>query len=656
MAITTSLKTGFLLLVLAGLLVAGTAAHAAPRVSPYGPGETLAPDCLPGEANCSVHVSTSDIAEGANAYYSDARVLSYLDSLDASRFFSTTSAEYLLSQGGSASFSNASITNATTTNLFASNLTLGTLTGFLRATAGVVATALVNLASDVTGILPIANGGTGNPAGGTTNGVEYYDGLKLTNGSGFVFDGSHVGIGTTTPAFPFVLSGANSSTTYLDPSIGVPVVPQALLSTSYSAPGTTNFANLFVDTTERYTTAQAGGTNYGIYDSVTIPASATVAQPSIAALGVFANHRGSAPMSTLYGANLIARSSGSATIASMNGFLGSVQIAGGTGATSTNASGVTGIVAVTSPYSRITNAQALSASLTLGNANASFTNGYGLKINDLINTGSITSTYGVYVGDITAGTQTNRPYSFYAFDASAYNYFAGNTGIGTSSPATALEVGGDVTIDAILNCNGLTQAVVTDANGKLQCGALTPSDKRLKTNIEPLDAASGLSLIEKLRPVSYDWKDPRVYGNSPQLQYGFIAQEEREVAPNLVATTAPTALTPGETYVFNYFGLIAPIVKAIQELDARIVAFGESFSSAVATFGAVTTRDITVEQALCIGSTCVTEDDLKAILSNNRMQAPAPPPPPAEESAPDTASPEEESADTPKDSADIPVP
>src|SRR3989344_1349939 len=51
---------------------------------------------------------------------------------------------------------------ASTTDLIVSDgFTFSTITGFLKATAGVVAAALVNLASDVTGILPVANGGTG---------------------------------------------------------------------------------------------------------------------------------------------------------------------------------------------------------------------------------------------------------------------------------------------------------------------------------------------------------------------------------------------------------------------------------------------------------------------------------------------------------------
>jgi hypothetical protein len=51
---------------------------------------------------------------------------------------------------------------ASTSALVASNsFTFLRATGFLKAVAGAVSTALINLASDVTGVLPIANGGTG---------------------------------------------------------------------------------------------------------------------------------------------------------------------------------------------------------------------------------------------------------------------------------------------------------------------------------------------------------------------------------------------------------------------------------------------------------------------------------------------------------------
>jgi len=51
---------------------------------------------------------------------------------------------------------------ASTSNLIVSNaFTFASLSGFLKATAGVISTALVDLASNVTGILAVANGGTG---------------------------------------------------------------------------------------------------------------------------------------------------------------------------------------------------------------------------------------------------------------------------------------------------------------------------------------------------------------------------------------------------------------------------------------------------------------------------------------------------------------
>ncbi len=70
------------------------------------------------------------------------------------------------------------------------------------------------------------------------------------------------------------------------------------------------------------------------------------------------------------------------------------------------------------------------------------TNGYGVNILSPINAGTIGTTYGLYINSQTIGTQTNAPYALYQAGASDKNYFAGNVGIGTTSPATRLEVAG----------------------------------------------------------------------------------------------------------------------------------------------------------------------------------------------------------------------
>jgi hypothetical protein len=71
------------------------------------------------------------------------------------------------STGGRLTVPNASTTNftalyASTTDLVASNsFTIGSLSGFLKATAGAVAATAVNLTSDIAGTLAVSNGGTG---------------------------------------------------------------------------------------------------------------------------------------------------------------------------------------------------------------------------------------------------------------------------------------------------------------------------------------------------------------------------------------------------------------------------------------------------------------------------------------------------------------
>jgi hypothetical protein len=80
----------------------------------------------------------------------------------------------------------------------------------------------------------------------------------------------------------------------------------------------------------------------------------------------------------------------------------------------------------------ITNASAINSFALNLNAGGTITNLKNIDIS-LYNAGTITNTYGLYIGDLTSGAQTNQAYSIYASDPNTRSYFAGNVGIGTTT-------------------------------------------------------------------------------------------------------------------------------------------------------------------------------------------------------------------------------
>ncbi|MEK7136340.1 MAG: hypothetical protein AAB821_02000, partial [Patescibacteria group bacterium] len=74
----------------------------------------------------------------------------------------------------------------------------GTANRLLRTDGTTVSFGQAVLTTDVSGTLPVANGGT-NATSQSTNGVNYFNGTSITSGTSFVFNGTNVGIGTTTP-------------------------------------------------------------------------------------------------------------------------------------------------------------------------------------------------------------------------------------------------------------------------------------------------------------------------------------------------------------------------------------------------------------------------------------------------------------------------
>ena len=129
---------------------------------------------------------------------------------------------------------------------------------------------------------------------------------------------------------------------------------------------------------------------------------------------------------------------------------------------------------------------------------------------------------------------------------------SGNVGIGTTVPSDKLEVNG------LLRLNGLGSSGGTQLcrNGSNQIAACS-SSLRYKTNVATLP--SGMSLINRLRPVTFDWKQ----GGEHDL--GLVAEEVAKVEPLLV-----THNERGEIEGVKYDRIAVVLINAIKQQQEQM--------------------------------------------------------------------------------------
>jgi hypothetical protein len=94
------------------------------------------------------------------------------------------------------------------------------------------------------------------------------------------------------------------------------------------------------------------------------------------------------------------------------------------------------------------------------------------------------------------------------------------------------------------------------------------SDQRLKENI--VDLPDGLNTVMALKPRKFDWKEGK--GKDIKGDRGFIAQEFETVFPDMIDEWKDPSPEGEEPYKSVRADLIPVLVKAIQELNAKVDA------------------------------------------------------------------------------------
>ena len=97
-------------------------------------------------------------------------------------------------------------------------------------------------------------------------------------------------------------------------------------------------------------------------------------------------------------------------------------------------------------------------------------------------------------------------------------------------------------------------------------GTIQTSDRNQKNTIVTSDL--GLPFINKLKPVSYK------FNNKTRTHYGLISQDVETVLSDISKATSEFAgfIKEDDSYGLRYNEFIAPLIKAVQELSAKVTA------------------------------------------------------------------------------------
>ena len=226
---------------------------------------------------------------------------------------------------------------------------------------------------------------------------------------------------------------------------------------------------------------------------------------------------------------------------------------------------------------------------------------------------------------------------------------AGKIGIGTTSPNYPLDVQATVSTSVSGAYGFLNSSTPTgtgsgtgtanfsiNAAGRIVATEFdATSDERLKTLVAPIDPSKALAVVAALNPVDYQWN---ALSQNPDasVKAGFFAQQVQTVIPEAVS------IFPGvlpDQYHLDYSQITPYLAAAIQELNIKIAPLTSidptangSLASLVATYVENSANGITDffanrvhTQELCLrdssgSETCITKSQLDQLLQNAGVQ------------------------------------
>ena len=447
-------------------------------------------------------------------------------------------------------------------------------------------------------------GGSLSNTGGTANGVAYLNGSKaLTTGSALTFDGTNLGVGTTSPSTKLHIYTASATGTYLrsENTAGFLYTGVKSSGVGYVATESNTALELGTNGTVRATFDTSGNLGLGVTPSAwgssfkamqfSAGSVASTSDRIFLTQNIFYNSAGqdtyisTAPASMYRQYNgthswWIAPSGTGGTTVSTNTQAMTLDASGNLLTGNTSALGNERMLAFkTTGSAYSTSDMGASAVLRVHNQANDTSQAATLFFSQYNSTAAISCGYtSTYAGFLSFGTSNGSSGSVIErarIDSS------GSLLVGTTSSAAlqnnssfVVRTVGDFIQNhvngtssgagyAFFGYNGGAIGSITQ-NGTTAVAYNTSSDYRLKENIQPMTGA--LAKVQQLKPVTYKWNADGSDGE------GFIAHELAEVCPQAV-TGEKDAVDANGNPVYQGIDtsfLVATLTAAIQEQQAII--------------------------------------------------------------------------------------